>query len=322
MNEGELTTRLVELGVAIRTHLRTDRLEMMDAACVAEVGGADTIFGLDRHVEPLLISALETWPEHLLPVGVFAEGLPWAPLIVGGAVNAAPKYWLLIDPIDGTRGLMYEKRSAYFLAAAAPGSSALPRLSQCIASVAVELPPPKAGWADVFVWGIDEGVRAERHALTDGFVAPCALVRPSTATGLAEAFGCVVAFFPGGKREAAALAEEIAATAAAHVFDDQYISTGGQMVELMTGRDRFVVDVRPLLSAPTASCCHPYDLAIVPLARAAGIILCAPDGSELDAPFSLDLDVAWCGYANEAIKRIVHPVVARFAATRKQPHQA
>ena len=32
-----------------------------------------------------------------------------------------------------------------------------------------------------------------------------------------------------------------------HVFDDEYLSSGGQLHELMTGHDRFVADLRPLI---------------------------------------------------------------------------
>lgn len=316
MSERELTALLLNLGVAIRDQLRADRLAIAHASRVVETGGADTIFGLDRHVEPLMLTEIEAWPKHMLPVGLFAEGLSTAPLIVGGNMNSEPKYWLLIDPVDGTRGLMYEKRSAYFLAAAAPGSCANPRLSDCVTSVAVEIAPPKAGYADIFAWTAGENVRAERRSLVDGALMSTDLVRPSTAEGLSDAFGTVVAFFPMGKSVAAELAEQIAAANNALIFEDQYISSGGQMIELLTGHDRFIVDIRPLLSRERSACCHPYDLALAPLAKAAGVILCAPDGGELDAPFDLNLDVGWCGYANAAIKEMVHPIVERFAVGR------
>ena len=32
-------------------------------------------------------------------------------------------------------------------------------------------------------------------------------------------------------------------------FEDQYLSTGGQLYELMAGHDRFIADIRPLLIA-------------------------------------------------------------------------
>ncbi len=311
MTETEIASLLVELGTSIRDRLRKSRMAIADAARVVAVGADDTIFGLDRHVESLIVEKIAGWPTHLLPVGVFAEGLPRAPTMIGGLSGATPKYWLLIDPIDGTRGLMFDKRSAYFLAAAAPGTERAPRLSHCTVSVVVELPTAKAGFGDTFWWTRDGGVRAQRCNLAGGDSENLNF-RPSTAVTLANSFGSVVAFFQHGKQRAAELAQQIAQVSSP-VFDDQYLSTGGQMVELLTGRDRFVVDIRPFLAGScSALCCHPYDLAAAPLVKAAGVELCAPDGSDLDAFFDLQSNVGWCGYANIGVRNLVQPIVQRF----------
>jgi hypothetical protein len=108
----------------------------------------------------------------------------------------------------------------------------------------------------------------------------------------------------------------------ASIFDDQYISTGGQLVELMCGRDRFCCDLRPLFydiiekrsDQPTIHglACHPYDMAGLPLAKAAGIIVTDGYGSELDAPFSVTHPVHWCGYANEAIRSQIAPLIRNW----------
>jgi hypothetical protein len=214
---------------------------------------------------------------------------------------------------------MYDKRSAYFLAAAAPGSLLHPRLSDSLASVGVELPTSKAGFADVFFWSNGQPVVAMRENLLDGS-RQTLKIQPSLSPDLANAFGSVVAFFPEGKRQAAAIAEEIARDSeplagSVQIFDDQYLSTGGQMIELLTGHDRFIADLRPFLlpggCTQDGLCCHPYDLALAPLAKAAGVILCTPEGDILDPPFGLDLDVAWCGYANDTIRQKVEPIIAR-----------
>ena len=63
----------------------------------------------------------------------------------------------------------------------------------------------------------------------------------------------------------------------ATVFDDQYISTGGQFYELIAGHDRFNADLRPLFYAmqgqPEGMCCHPYDCAAMLIAQEAGVTL-------------------------------------------------
>ena len=107
----------------------------------------------------------------------------------------------------------------------------------------------------------------------------------------------------------------------ASLFNDQYLSTGGQMVELLSGRDRFCCDLRPLfhralerdgLIMPERLCCHPYDLGGAAVARAAGVIVTDAWGGPLDFPLDVTSEIAWCGYANDSIFNAVAPVVAQF----------
>src|SRR4029077_5903783 len=102
-------------------------------------------------------------------------------------------------------------------------------------------------------------------------------IRPSDATSLRFGFGQVSNFFPGTKLLAADLTERIVEETLgplrpgeALLFEDQYISSAGQMVELMMGHDRFCCDLRPLFyrildqrsSGQIRGLeCHPYDVA-------------------------------------------------------------
>ena len=109
----------------------------------------------------------------------------------------------------------------------------------------------------------------------------------------------------------------------AHCFEDQYISTGGQLYELLAGHDRFVADLRPLLERSLAArglhlgiCCHPYDLATELTAREMGVIVTDPAGGPLRAPLDVDSDVAWVGYANQAVRDQIEPLLQ--AALRRR----
>jgi len=102
----------------------------------------------------------------------------------------------------------------------------------------------------------------------------------------------------------------------AQAFEDQYISTGGQLYELVMGHDRWIADLRPLLAPilqargrPPGICCHPYDLSTELIAREAGVIVTDPRGERLGAPLDVFSDVAWVGYANRAIRDQVHPAL-------------
>jgi hypothetical protein len=58
------------------------------------------------------------------------------------------------------------------------------------------------------------------------------------------------------------------------LLEDQYLSSGGQLYELISGRDRFIADLRPLMEPllnrrglMLGICAHPYDLCTELIAR-------------------------------------------------------
>jgi hypothetical protein len=130
-------------------------------------------------------------------------------------------------------------------------------------------------------------------------------------------------FFPGAREELAAIDEAVVRATLgppqagkAQCFEDQYISSAGQLYELIAGHDRFVADLRPLLDRHLAArgealgiCCHPYDLATILIARKAGVLLSDDRGGELDAPLDIHADVGWAGYANAAIRAQIEPAL-------------
>ena len=137
-------------------------------------------------------------------------------------------------------------------------------------------------------------------------------------------------FFPGAREELAAIDEEIVRGALgevepgkAHCFEDQYLSSGGQLYELMAGHDRFVADLRPLLEdrlqqrgSALGICCHPYDLCTELIARELGIIVTDVRGEQLRAPLNTEADVAWAGYANAEIRREIEPLLLKALRDR------
>ncbi len=101
------------------------------------------------------------------------------------------------------------------------------------------------------------------------------------------------------------------------VFDDQYISTGGQIYELVIGHDRMLGDLRPMAYAKlklgnTSLCCHPYDICTALILQEAGGIVEAPDGKPLRVLLDTTSPVAWMGYANPTLARTVRPVLRRL----------
>jgi len=295
--------------------------ELLAAVASDTEAGGDTIYAIDRVGEQTLVDGLADLARKE-PLCVVGEGLPDDMLVLPrGARERDCRWRLLVDPIDGTRGLMYQKRSAWVLTGIAPNRGAETRLRDIVLAVQTEIPLVKQHLSDQLWAARGHGMTARRFNRLSGAREPVAL-RPSRAETIAHGFATVVRFFPGARDTLAAIDEEVvqalvrAVPGRAPCFEDQYASTGGELYELMAGHDRLVADLRPLVQSvratqglPPGLCCHPYDLCTALIAEEAGVILRDPSGVAVDAPFDVAADVAWVGYANERLRGLVEPVL-------------
>jgi fructose-1,6-bisphosphatase/inositol monophosphatase family enzyme len=294
----EARLRLCALGEHIRDLVVTSR--GMNTAAVAGESVADTIYAIDRVADD---SLLRWFAQHWPDVMVVSEGLD-EPVLVGDVAA----WTVIVDTIDGTRGLMYDKRPAWCLAAVAPPEGGL---ADIVAAAMTELPTAKQGAADQLSATRGEGLRSERIDLAGGG-RRVLKARPSAATDLEHSFSGLAKFFVPGKPALASLeAELFERLGAQHVFDDQYLSTGGQLHELITGRDRFVADLRPLVT-DEGLVCHPYDVCTALLLEEVGGVVTDPWGDPLSVPLDNVSPVAWVGYANVALAARIGPVLAEL----------
>ena len=274
----------------------------------------DTIYAIDRVGQEALVRGLSELARNE-PVCVVAEGIPDPLILPRGARESDCRWRLLVDPLDGTRGLMYQKRSAWILTGVAPNRGAATRLSDIVLTVQTEIPLLKQHLSDQLWASRGAGVEARRWNRVSAKAEPLTL-RRSGAVTIAHGFATVVRFFPGAREILGAIDDEVVQALVkpeprrASCFEDQYASTGGELYELIAGHDRFVADLRPLVkSASPPLCCHPYDLCTALIAREAGVIITDPSGAAVDAPLDLTTDVAWVGYANEALRHAIEPVL-------------
>lgn len=275
----------------------------LDMATVEDETPADTIYAIDKVSDVALVEWFERrWTD----VEVVSEGLP-APLVLG-----EPRRTVIVDTIDGTRGLMYDKRPAWCLAAVAPLGGSLRDIE---AAVMTELPTSKQVLADQYAGRRGGGVAGRRLDLRTGEVRPVS-PRPSAAVDLEHGFAQLAKFFPPGKAALAEIeAELFGRLGATAVFDDQYLASGGEVHELLTGRDRFVADLRPLVE-PGARAAHPYDLCTTLLLDEAGGVVTDPWGAPLDCPLDTTTPVAWVGYANRALADRIAPLLTEILDER------
>jgi fructose-1,6-bisphosphatase/inositol monophosphatase family enzyme len=296
--------------------------ESEELAGVAGDEGGDTIYGIDRVSEAVLLEELGREAEALGGLVLVAEGLPDGRTVLPlGRDAASARYAIIVDPIDGTRGLMYQKRSAWVLTGVAPNGPA-PKLSDIVLAVQTEIPTLKQYLADELWAARGRGFFASRVDVLRGTQTPVVL-RPSRAESIEHGFASLSRFFPGARDAIAAVDEEVVRAVLgppprgrALCFEDQYISSGGQLYELIAGHDRFCADLRPLFDgvlaergeAPTLAC-HPYDVCTALVAEEAGVVVTGPDGAPLDAPLDVETHVAWIGYANARIRARVEPAL-------------
>jgi hypothetical protein len=228
----------------------------------------------------------------------------------------------ILDPIDGTRNIMYDKRSAWILAALAPQCGGKANLRDIMVAAMTEIPTTKQWRSDQLSAVQGRGVRAQAVDVFTGRRKKLP-VAPSRARDCRGGFAALSRFFPEGKALVARIEERLwdelyglGKQAGPLVFDDQYICTGGQLYELMIGHDRFLADLRPMvfkkLKLSSALVCHPYDICTALIAQEAGCVIEAPLGGPLAEPLDTTSPVAWAGYANPVLARHVRPTLQRL----------
>ncbi len=364
-NPQDILLRLRELQRRVRDAVVQSRHAAADLSSVTRTSSADTIYAIDAAIEPIIESYCEDWSREL-PMVLIAEGIEpeTGRTFPAGLREEDTLVRIIMDPIDGTRGLMYDKRAAWSLAGVAPNKGPATRLSDIEIAVMTELPTTKMGFSDV-LWAIKgEGAKGARESISaptvnvkhedmkhDEADSPCNpqsaarpsspksirnpqspshpssfILHPSSSPTLAHGFASITKFFPGTKILASKLMEHIvlhllgpADVKKAMIFDDQYISTGGQLYELIVGHDRFNADLRPhfyrMQNQSEGLCCHPYDCCTALIATEAGVILTDGLGNPLDGPLDVTTGLAWAGYANHRLRQSIEPLVKAFLST-------
>jgi hypothetical protein len=319
---------LCSLGDTIRERVIEGR-RLMSAeslSAVASQTSADTIYKIDKFGEEAIRGWFDArWPESE-PVEVIMEGLE-EPLCFPCQTHYGDTKWkCLLDPIDGTRGIMYDKRSAWALSGIAPQRGEATRLSDIVVAAMTELPTTKQWRADQVSAIRGGGLVATAWNILDSTASPLSLA-PSSATSFRHGFAWMAKFFPEGRALTAQIEEElwdelvgIGRDASPTVFDDQYICSGGSFYELMAGHDRMIGDLRPLvlarLNLDSSLVCHPYDVVAALLLAEAGVIYEHPLGGFPDAPLDTTSGIAWVAYANSALADLARPVLQRVLRKR------
>ena len=323
LNHLRIKEVLIEIGLAVceKVHQSLREQSVEQRTTVFEESKDDTIYQIDKDVEEMILPFIEKYAEELGGIVLIAEGVSHAddPMVFPPGRHArAANIILIIDPIDGTRGIMYDKRPAFFLAGVAPNVGPRACLQDIEVAVMTELPTSKGIYSDTLSAIKGQGANCFSYHLLSKEQKDKAY-RPSQSPTIIGGFAQLSRFFPTGRQVLAAIEEELIEriypdppTHKAIVFEDQYISSGGQLYEMLMGHDRFVADIRSTLynklvrqSKKIGMTCHPYDLCAHLIGTESGLIITKPDGKALDAPLDTVTSVDWIGYANEDIRQEV-----------------
>jgi len=341
--DGSWMPRLLALSARIRTAARTALLAAIEHGTLDDLmrpheeGAGDVTYGIDVPTERVLSDWLEEYA-RVGPLSLLTEDAGWrhaGPDGRGGRLTLAsfdhggPR--IVVDPIDGTRNLMADVRSAWtVIGACRPGADA-PRQRDVVLGVLTEIPDSRGRIArELFACS----GRGAFTRLVDLETERAFDERTLRADDDARADHGYFPFFrymadlrPAIARVEAAFFARLAQHENAEIrscYDDQYISNGGQLALLALGKYRMIADLRAELARvrgrPTITS-KPYDVSgAIVVAREAGCVITDANGRELDFPLDAVTPIGFVGWHNEATRARLAPHLAA-ALTDARPER-
>jgi hypothetical protein len=201
---------LLDLHDAVRDDVvkATERRQVDELASIGRDEAGDTIYAIDE-VSERVLGGLADRLGHQHSFVLIAEGLRGGQRVFPHGTSIEAADWrIIVDPIDGTRGIMYQKRSAWILTGVAPNRGPGTSLKDIVLAIQTEIPLLKQHLSDQVSAIKGTGVTASRLNRLTGDRVPIRLA-PSTSTTIAHGFATISRFFPGARDELAAIDEEV-----------------------------------------------------------------------------------------------------------------
>ncbi len=223
----------------------------------------------------------------------------------------------IIDPIDGTRSLMHDMRSAWALTGLARDRGDGTRLSDVELAVQTELPTTSAAVYHVLWARRGQGAWIARHDVRSGREIERSPLRVAAQIPIENGYLCFPRFLAEERRAVAQIeARFLQRIIAAHVlsprllYDDQYLCSAGQLYLVTTGRYRMLADVRGWLHRTRGLdnfTAKPYDLAALLVYTEAGVSVLDAHFAPLDAPLDTETKLSVIAFANETLRAQLEP---------------
>jgi fructose-1,6-bisphosphatase/inositol monophosphatase family enzyme len=265
-------------------------------------------YGIDVPAEEVLTAWLDERASEG-PLSLFTEDTGWrhrGPSDPETFDHGGPR--IVVDPVDGTRALFADMRSAWTVVGFAGPGAGQPRQSELLYGLVAELPTSRAAVFRVLASVRGAGCTIETSPLQGAPAAPRTLRAdddPRADGGYFPFFRYTLALLPAIASADAAFRARIAEHEGADTrtcFDDQYLSNAGQLVLLALGTYRMIVDARGTLRerlGVDAVTSKPYDVSGALLcAEGAGCVVTTPEGTPLDYPLDGEFPVSFVGFHN------------------------
>ena len=280
---------------------------------VSSQGNGDISYKIDSFAESKIDGLGQKMVSLGYSVEITAEGIGKKKYLAGN--NLIPDFAIIIDPIDGTRGIMYDFRSAFVLTGIAPYRPEGNTLDDIEIAVQTEIPTSKQDRISI-LWAIkNQGVHHQIFDLKTKELIN-GPIQTSSEKNLDHGFGIFVNFFPGVKEKIGQIADFVFQKVQKNkekdysvIFDDQYICNAGQIYLITTGKYRFVADIRPIFGELSGLTAHPYDLCTILIATEAGAIFTNLNGKKIDYPFDTDTKCGFIAYANQDLQNLIEPIL-------------
>lgn len=188
----DLQKHMLRAILEARNEHSTDQL-----ASISEQTAADVIYAIDTIADQALHQWFSTnWP-HEHPVQIIMEGIEDDEVCTypSGTPVKDTVLKCIIDPIDGTREIMYDKRSAWILTGLAPQRFESNSLQDIQIAAMTEIPTSRQWRADQISASRGEGLQCQALDVRNDYTATTTILHPSDATDVRHAFGTIIRFF-------------------------------------------------------------------------------------------------------------------------------
>ena len=146
------------LGPIRRIHerVRDAVVAQCERAALEELAGVaddesqgDTIYAIDRVSEEVVVELFANEVATHTPIVLIAEGIAGGQIVLPVGASESDAVWrVIVDPIDGTREVMYQKRSAWVLTGVAPNRGEDTNLQDIELAVQTQIPMLKQHLCD------------------------------------------------------------------------------------------------------------------------------------------------------------------------------